>query len=186
MKSLTKHVLGILAMLILAAAILAFILADLDVLKRMDSVSTIVLAVLTAAYVIFTYQILKATRPQPHVFASLPRGEDIEVYLSIKNIGNRPAYDVKVTFSPDLDLLAPTNQFKGAAGPLLNQPFMPPESEVRNFVSSTLTVLSLPEKDKRFKVDLTYFDSKRRSYSDSYYIDLSSYIFVKKFSSAKK
>jgi hypothetical protein len=180
MKSIKRHPGWIFAGLFLGLAILAYACADSWFVKRVDSISTILLALLTAAYVVFTYQILKSTRPQPNVFASLP-ADEIEIHLSIKNIGNRPAYDVQVSFDPSLDTLAPTGAFKGAAGPMLRQPFMPPESEVRNFVSSTIKVLSDKSAPKKFKVGIRYKDSEDRPYSDSYEIDLETYVFDKKF-----
>jgi len=187
MKPFIKYSLILLSVLALIAAILISIYADHEWLKRIDSISTIVLAFLTAGYVIVTYSILRSTRPQPHVFVSLPTDdEDFRVFLSIKNMGNRPAYNVHITFEPSLDILAPTPQFKGAAGPMLNQPFMPPEAEVRNFLSSSLQVHALPDDKKRFKVQLSYKDSQRRKFADTYHIDLGSYIFEKKFHSPKK
>lgn len=166
--------------LFVGLAVLAYLCADAWYVKRIDQISTILLALLTATYVVFTYQILKSTRPQPNVFASLP-ADEIEIHLSIRNIGNRPAYDVHVSFDPPLDSIAPTPQFKGAAGPMLTQPFMPPESEVRNFVSSTIQVLSDKNAPKKFRVHIGYRDSEHRHYSDSYEIDLATYVFDKKF-----
>jgi hypothetical protein len=180
MRSIKRYFGWIIIVLLISAAVLAFSFADSSIVKRTNDITTILLALLTAAYVIFTYQILRSTRPQPHVFVSLPTSE-IEIFLSIKNIGARPAYDVHITIDPSLDTLAPTDAFKGASGPMLYQPFMPPESEVRNFVTSTLEVLSVKNKQTKFKIHIRYKDSERRSYSDKYEIDFASYVFEKKF-----
>jgi len=180
MKIIKKYSSWVLVGLFVGFAIIAIIFADSIFIKRINDVSTVLLALLTAAYVVFTYQILRTTRPQPHVYASLP-SNDMDVHLSIKNIGSRPAYDVIVTFEPSLDILAPTKQFKGSAEPLLIQPFMPPESEVKNFITSTVHILSDKTAPKIFNVKIQYRDSEERSYSDKYKIDLGSYIYTNKF-----
>ena len=166
--------------ILVVLGVLAYICADSSYVKRVGDVATILLALLTSAYVVFTYQILRSTRPQPHVIAAL-RADEIEILLSIKNIGARPAYDVRVTFDPSLDLLAPTQYFKGAGSPLLTQSFLPPETEVCNLVSSTVKVLSDASAPRRFRVTIRYSDFQRRNYSDSYEIDLGSYVFENKF-----
>jgi hypothetical protein len=119
-----RHYYGwILAGLFIGLAVISFDFADSWYVKRMDNISTILLALLTATCVVFPYNILKSTRPQSNVFASFPTDE-MEIHLSIKNIGNRPAYGVEVTFDPSLDTLAPAGAFKGVAGPTLKHPFM--------------------------------------------------------------
>jgi hypothetical protein len=69
---------------------------------------------------------------------------------------------------------------------MLDQPFMPPEAEFRNFLSNSLQVHALSDDQKRFKVQISYNDSQRRKYADTYHIDLGSYIFERKFHSPKK
>jgi hypothetical protein len=187
MKPTVRKLLILLSIVVATSLILMLSFGDPGPLERVGPISTVILAFLTACYVMLTYQILKATRPQPTVFVSLPTNdEDSTVLLSIKNIGARPAYNVNVTIEPSLDILAPTEAFKGTAGPMLNQPFMPPESEVLNVVSCTPKILGLSEDEKRFKVQIRFKDSQGCGYSDSYQIDLSTYIFERKFNSVRK
>lgn len=178
MDKVSKHnrVLLTGATLFLCAVIL-LLFPDLWIVTRFNQISTTLLALLTAAYVLFTYQILKTGRPQPNVFAHLPK-VDQKIYLSIKNIGSRPAYKVEVEFKPHLDVLAPTKMHLGASTPMLRQPFMAPDSEIRNFITSTIQVIHLDHDKKDFAVSVQYSDSDGNEYSDSYRIDLSSYVFV--------
>jgi hypothetical protein len=140
---------------------------------------TIALMVFTGVYVWLTRKILNSTRPQPHVIVSLPREGKLRVLLSIKNLGSRPAYNVAIEINPSLDMIAPTEAFKGASAPMLQQSFLGPESEVHGFVASTLSVLG--SSVKKFDVKLRYRDFEGRQYSDSYCIDLGAYIYPKHF-----
>jgi len=140
---------------------------------------------LTATYVVFTYKILKSTQPRPLVFASIPATQD-HVRLSIKNIGNRPAYKVEIAFDPSLDILAPNEHYKGASTPMLKQSFIPPDSEFSNIISHPIHVLNLKSGETKFKVTLRYEDADGNAFNDLYYIDLSSYIFIKHYHETKK
>ncbi len=169
----------IITIAILIAAF-AFAFPEYWIIQRLNQSSTILLALLTAAYVYFTYKILDSTRPQPHVFVSLP-SEELNIYLSINNVGSSPAYDVEVTIDPSLDLIAPTDAFKGASKPMLKQSFLPPETEIKNFVSSTLQILNNKGGTTIFKVGIKYRDYNYRHYSDAYEIDVASYVYEKRF-----
>ena len=127
--------------LAIALGIYAFAYPESWVVQRFDHIATMLLALLTAAYVFFTYKILDATRPRPHVFVSLP-SEQMNIFLSLKSVGSRPAYDVKIEIDPSLDIIAPTDAFKGASTSMLKQSFLAPNTELRNFVSTSLQVLS--------------------------------------------
>ncbi|MGD1045462.1 MAG: hypothetical protein ABR936_09075 [Bacteroidota bacterium] len=152
---------------------------------RINNISSILLALLTATYVVFTYKILNSARPRPLVFASLPATHE-NVFLSIKNIGNRPAYNVEIVFDPSLDILAPNEHYKGAAEPMLKQSFMPPETEHTNILTSPIHILNRNKDESKFKVTVRYEDADGKTFSDSYYIDLSSYIFIKHYHEVKK
>jgi len=180
MKTIKRYYGWVLISSIVGIAVFAYYNVDSPFVKRINDITTILLALLTAVYVVFTYQILKSSRLHPHVYANLTTNE-IKVYLSIKNIGSQPAYDVKITFEPSLDILAPTEGFKGSAGPLLKQPFMAPNSEISNLVSTTVQVLLGKNIQTKFNVSVRYKDVDGRSYSDEYKIDLSSFVFQNKF-----
>ena len=153
-KRNTQIALIIIALLSLIA-VLAF--PDSDLMRKLNQNSNVLLFFLTAVYVTLTYLILESSRKtsaeqmRPFVYASLVL-EGMEILLSVKNMGNRPACNVRLNFDPSLDLLSPGPQFQGAAEPLLNQSFMPPDFEVRNFITSTMHVVSAESKNKRFKV----------------------------------
>ena len=175
---------------ILFAAILLGIAASIfwpnnEFVKGFSSNSTAILAFLTAAYVILTRLLLKATREaieeqhRPYVVASLPV-EKFIVLCRIENSGDRPAYSVNVTFSPKLEALSGDAAFRGMGEPLLFQSFLPPHFTVQNTISTTVHALSVPEANKVFSVTVTYNDAKGKRYEDSYKIDVNSYLFVKK------
>ncbi len=176
----TPHIGRIVVIICTLLALVAFVFPDSWPIQRLDSISTVLLALLTGAYVFFTYKILDSTRPQPHVFVSLP-SEQMDIFLSLKNIGNRPAYDVQITVDPSLDVIAPSEAFKGASSPMLRQTFLPPGTEIRNFVSSSVQVLSEKGVTTKFKIDIKYRDVNFRRYSDSYEIDVASYVYEKRF-----
>ena len=172
------------AVLILSAIVL-FVVADSDFVGRLNKISTALLAVLTAGYVLLTYWILKSTRQsiqeqtRPYIVASLPL-QGFEVVLSIQNIGNRPAKNVRVTFDPSLDTISSDDPPSLASRPMLSQSFMPPRFEVRNPVGVTPDIISRGDKEKVFHVHIEYTDAQGIPYSDSYDIDLSSYVYKSK------
>jgi Ca2+/Na+ antiporter len=170
---------------LLLSAIALFVFADSMFVERLNKISTGLLAVLTAGYVLLTYWILKSTRQsiqeqtRPYIVASLPL-DGFEVVLSIKNIGNRPANNVKVTFDPSLDVIGGEFSLKGTGQPLLTQSFMPPQFEVRNPVGLTPNIVKLDPAQKLFRVSIKYNDSQGVQYSDEYGIDLNSYVYHRK------
>ena len=169
--------------LILSATVIVLLLINYSYscfIARINNISNILLALLTATYVVFTYKILNSTRPRPLVFASLPSTQGY-VYLSIKNIGTRPAYKVEIVFDPSLDILALDEQFKGATIPMLKQPFMPPDTEFRNLITDDIYILNRKKEETNFNVSLRYEDAVGNVFSDYYHIDLNSYIYEKIF-----
>lgn len=155
-----------------------------EFVKRLNQNANLFLAILTMVYVVLTYLILNSTRKtsleqtRPFVFASLPV-EGFEVLLSIKNVGNRPAYNVVISFNPSLDVLS-TSQLKGTYEPLLNQSFLPPNFELRNMLNSTVEVLQEGINLPTFDVTLSYLDSDGNPFTHNYTINLGSYVFNKK------
>jgi len=103
--------------LIFLSVVLIYLFADSCFIKRVNGISNVFLSVLTAGYVFLTYWILKSTRQsiveqtRPYVIASLPL-ENEQVWLSIRNIGNRPALDVNVTITPTLEALGSKPELK--------------------------------------------------------------------------
>jgi hypothetical protein len=183
MKEQNNHIIVIALIGLLLVALIAF--PGSDFFQKLNQNANLLLVFLTGAYVILTYLILNSQRKlsseqsRPFVYASLPT-DGIEVVLSIKNIGNRPAYNVKVTFEPKLTMLSTRSVFQGMSEPLLEQSFMPPDFEIRNPVSTTIDVLELDKQNQVFQVKLRYEDSEAHEYSDQYSINLGSYVFDRK------
>jgi prepilin signal peptidase PulO-like enzyme (type II secretory pathway) len=162
--------------------VLIVVFADSFFVHRVNGVSNVLLSVLTAGYVFLTYWILKFTRQsileqnRPYVIANLPY-ENQQVWLSVRNIGNRPALDVKVTFTPSLEVLGGKSELWT---PLLTQAFLAPNDEKRNPAGLAFDIVKLDPANKVFRVEVTYYDSERVSYSTKpYKIDLSEYVFAK-------
>jgi len=169
-----------LSIFVAVALIVAF--ADSGFVKTMNSVSNVLLSVLTAGYVFLTYWILKSTRrsiveqTRPYVIASLPlKGQ--QILLSIRNIGNRPAFDVKIRFTPSLETLGGEITFWK---PLLTQSFLPPDHEIHNPVALAFDTLDLDPTKRVFQVQVEYSDSDQIPYATKLYsIDLNTYVFKK-------
>ena len=171
---------------VLLLAIFATVLCpNNEYVKRISANSTTLLTFLTAAYVVLTFLLLRSTRAsieeqhRPYVVASLPVDKFL-VFCRIENTGDRPAYSVSVTFSPNLDAISGDHRFKGMAEPLLFQSFLPPHFSVQNTISSTIHALSVPQENKKFAVTVAYEDSKGKQFKDSYTIDVNGYLYEKK------
>ncbi len=162
--------------------ILLFVFPDSAVIKIISSVSNPLLAILTAAYVILTFFILRSSQKtmqeqsRPYVVVSLPV-DSSAIWFSVKNVGSRPAYNVEINISPSLEELSKDGRFKGMADPLLNQSFLPPNYEVKNLVSTTLHANRVNPENRVFTVSYSYADSNNEIYRHSYTIDMNSVIF---------
>jgi hypothetical protein len=162
--------------------VLLFVFPDSAVTKIISSVSTPLLAILTAAYVILTFFILRSSQKtmqdqsRPYVVVSLPVDSNF-IWLSVKNVGIRPAIDVTIDISPPLEILSKDDRFKGMADPLLKQSFLPPNYEVKNLVSTTLHANDVNPDGRVFAVSYSYADSSKETYRHSYTIDMNSVIF---------
>ncbi len=167
---------------IFLSVVLIYFFADSCFIKRINGVSNVFLSVLTAGYVFLTYWILKSTRQaileqaRPYVIATLPL-ENEQVWLSIRNIGNRPAFNINVTITPSLEALGARSELWS---PLLNQSFLAPDREVHNSLVTGYSTLGLEPNKKVFKVKVEYTDSDDILYPHKpYTIDLNSYVFPK-------
>jgi hypothetical protein len=168
--------------LIFLSVVLIYLFADSCFIKKVNGISNVFLSVLTAGYVFLTYWILKSTRQsireqaRPYIIASLPF-ENEQVWLSIRNIGNRPALDVKVTITPTLEILGSKPELWS---PLLTQSFLAPDREVRNPIITGFASLEIDPKKKVFVIDVEYKSFDQTHYSHKpFTIDLNSYVFKK-------
>jgi len=165
---------------LLLFGVLLFVFADSPFGEKLNKISTGLVVILTAGYVLFTAWILKSNRKsieeqtRPFVVASLPL-QGFEILLSVKNIGNRPAKNVQVAFVPSLDSIHADPPFAKTAQPLLAQIFMPPGFEVSNPIALTTDILSTTA--RVFHVTVKYTDSRGEEYSEAYDIDLNSYVY---------
>jgi len=151
-------------------------------MKGLISISNVLVATMTATYVVLTYSLLKAStksireQARPYVIAVLPV-EEYAVVLSIKNIGNRPARDVRISFEPNIDGILDHSQFKDELKQIMYQPFMPPNFEVKIFLVSSIKVLNEKELPSSFKVNIEYADSEGRPFDrHSYPINIRNYL----------
>ena len=162
----------VLTVLILAIAAI-IIWPTNEYVRRLSDNSTAILALLTTAYVALTYLLLKSTKAsieeqhRPYVVASVPV-DKFTVFCRIENSGDRPAYSVKVKFTPGLETLSGDRVFRGMAEPLMFQSFLPPHFAVQNMISTTIHALSVPLANRVFSVFISYADAKGKQYSDSY------------------
>lgn len=154
-------------------------------IQTVTIISTLLIAIATVIYVFFTYRLVKinssALKEQlrPYVVASLPlRGEQID--LVVENIGKRPAYNVKISFTPELDKIlfrAP----KSAYEPLMSHKFLPPNFQAGNIISYGGYLTDNNLNDIIFDVKIKYEDTDGILYEEEYEIDIGSYIFENKF-----
>lgn len=164
------------------SVVLLFIFPDSTLIKNISNVSTPLLAILTAGYVVLTFFLLRSSQKamqeqiRPYVVVSLPVDSNF-ILLSVKNVGNRPALNVKINISPSLETLSKDGRFKGMADPLLKQLFLPPNYEIKNLVSTTLHANDVKPESRIFIVSCSYSDSNGEKYKDSYTIDMNSVIF---------
>jgi hypothetical protein len=165
------------------SVVLLFIFPDSALIKNISNVSTPLLAILTAGYVVLTFFLLRSSQKvmqeqiRPYVVVSLPVDSNF-IWLSVRNVGNRPALNVKINISPSLETLSKDGRFKGMADPLLKQSFLPPNYEVKNMISTTLHANDVKPEKRIFTISYSYSDSTGRNYPHpSYTIDMNSVIF---------
>lgn len=157
-----------------------------DIADIIVAACTIVLTYLTYRNVKLTHDILKAgedasnEESRPYIIANV-YSEDLEINLSIQNIGKRPAKNVSITITPSLETITAKDKngellFDSTS--MLNQVFMPPDfqtSTVINYNQQFYTLENIPD----FKVLITYKDFNDNPYNDHYTISFK-YLSTKK------
>jgi hypothetical protein len=99
--------------------------------------------------------------------------EDGLLYLTVSNIGDRPALDVKTTFNRKLVGLGGTKD--AAALPLFaNIPFLAPSKEIRTLLDSTASWFSR-RGAKTVVARVTYRDAEKKEYKGAMTHDLEIY-----------
>jgi hypothetical protein len=177
------------AIFIVAIFITAFLLQtnDSKIHTKINSLSTWLLTMLTFTYVVLTYFILNSNKKlieeqnRPYVVLSFPT-EGIKFYLSIQNIGNRPAYNVKIQTKPSLAVLLNPNrgEFENTIEPLLNQDFLVPKYDIRNKIAVTQEVFNLGLNFKKFDIDISYQNSNGQKFRETYHMNLANELVERK------
>src|ERR1035437_1508350 len=126
----------------------------------------------TGIYVYLTGRILDSSRSfaneqiRPFVVMSMPLdGESTRIILSIKNVGVRPALDVRIKCVPSPQELLKWSRGGFDISRMLEQPMIAPNQEFRAYLCETFYVLekgtSYPT---HFDVSIRYRDSNDNPY----------------------
>lgn len=173
---------SIVSLAILLAIVFLLTILGTDWLNRNSSA---LIVIITAIYALLTFFILRSNNKllvettRPYIVVSLP-AKELMIFLSIKNIGKRPACGVRVEFEPDLHTIGKGFFDETWSKPLMTQLFMPPEYEVSNLIGNAWEVLNSKTAIPTIKVKSSYKDLEGKKYWEEYNIDLSSYIFEKR------
>ena len=184
---LVSSIFLIFIIILVSLGILIFGLSDEVLISKLNSLSTILLAIFTLIYVFLTYLILRSNNKmvteqnRPFVILSLPT-EGTNLILLIRNIGKRPAYNVKISLSSNIKNLITLKgfTFEKSVLPFLSQKFLPPGIDIRNIIGQTMKILELSEEQKKIEISIDYSDSFKNIYSDNYEIDLNNSISLQK------
>jgi len=144
------------------------------------AIGTVILAIITAVYVILTHRILKEqVRPLISVHFHV---KDRMLDLHVKNIGSRPARNINIEFSPSLkeiendqpDLESDFSFYNH----LLSQNFLGVGEEKAGLINLTPQILAKYPNGKQFTVTVSYHDfSDKKSYKDKpFTLDTKDYI----------
>lgn len=105
-----------------------------------------------------------------------------EVFWSLKNFGNRPAYNVVVTPGAALETIVsagPGNRV--TIEPMMSQTFMAPGFEVTHLLNLGGNVASLPDESKRVDVTISYdatpTPEPSKRFVESYVIDVGRFMY---------
>jgi len=161
-----------------------------------SALSAVAVAVLTKSLVSVTKEYVMLTRKlsqtntkmveemnRPYVVVNIFT-ENTLLKLSIKNFGNRPAKNVDITFTPDIDVIiqkiGDTNDPIFESKSLLKQSFIPPEYEIRNILYYGANYFERTDAgEHEFNVVVKYSDELDKNYEEVYNIDFKTFYFKK-------
>ncbi len=118
---------------------------------------------------------------RPYVVVYFPL-EDKILKIIVSNIGQRPAYNIKIEFAEKkliekliidrkpktIGINTDTSTFK----------FLPPNQNITDFINFSVPLVEeMKDKLKDLKVKVSYEDSLNNKYSEEYVISLESYVF---------
>lgn len=151
------------------------------------AIATVVLVLVTWRYTKINKDILKSNEKtsneqlRPYVIAHI-FSEDECINFQIKNIGKRPAQNVKISFDPPLNFIdklikrdchidiIPHQR-------LLLQEFLPPDFEISTILSTSKEFVEDKDVPKFYLANVTYEDSSGKKYSENYTMNLENYIY---------
>ena len=138
--------------------------------------ATVVLALLTLAYVLLTRNMVKEmktareTQQRPYIIIDFEFYKTSICNMVIKNVGNGAAFDVQMIFEPDVIYRQPNIKLSDL--PLFKQlKFFPAGKEIRFFFRSMIDK-SDGNIQKQFDAKLTYKDSGGKVYNEILSLDL--------------
>jgi len=179
-----KKILINILLAIITIVFLAVIIVNIFIIRNNTEFdnSSWILAFLTYLYVLLTFFILKSNNKliqeqiRPYVIVSFPIKVS-DVILSIKNLGKRPAFNVKITIDPDISIYQ-DEMTKGNFNTYLDQNMIAPRQRFECYLTDAFDLVSDKGKqlNKVFLINIKYEDSNKNKFSDVYNIDLSSMI----------
>jgi hypothetical protein len=141
-----------------------------------SAIATVVLAGFTLAYVLTTKDMVKEmkaareTQLRPYIIVDFEFYKTNICNMVIKNVGNGAAFDVHITFEPDIIYREP--DIKLSDLPVFQQMnFFPAGKEIKFFFRSMIGKYS-GNTQKQFDAKLTYCDSGGKVYDEVLSLDL--------------
>lgn len=176
-EKLLNYFLFVISILFLCVILYPFYIQKISFEEYLENYSSLILIYLTYIYVLLTYRILNSSSKlskeqlRPYVIANFVE-ENNSVFLSIKNYGKRPAYNVKINMTDGFENLQ-IDSIKGNYKYLLEQKFLAPSQEIKNLVTDPAYIISPRKKDinKCFDFDVVFSDSDQKKYELKYQID---------------
>lgn len=179
-KQVIQNILvSLLTLVFIFVVLYPMIISNVSYDKYIRDYSSLILVFLTYIYVLLTYLILNSNNKlakeqlRPYVIASF-NNEDNSVYFSVKNFGERPALNTKITMSEGFEEL----QFRSIRGNyryMLEQKFLAPGQEIKNLVSDPAAIIRPQKKEanKCFDFNVEFYDTDKTKYELEYQIDFS-------------
>lgn len=99
--------------------------------------------------------------------------EDGLLFISLENIGDGPAHDVRVRFAQDIHGVRGTRRIN-ALQLFSNTEFLAPRKSIRTFLDTSAQYFARKE-PTRITAHLSYLDSARRPYRNTIHHDLGIY-----------
>ena len=151
-------------------------ITETEIAQILAAGATVVLALLTLAYVLLTRNMVKEmktareTQQRPYIIIDFEFYKTSLCDMVIKNVGNGAAFDVQINFEPDVIYREP--DIKLSDLPVFQQlNFFPAGKEIRFFFRSMIDK-SDGNIQKQFDAKLTYKDSGGKVYNEILSLDL--------------